>query len=89
MGSQHQGRPLGGTEWWVANAEIVQTISGPIKGVSFLDLGSLSGDIEIALGLGVRLDLPIGPVRLEYGHNMSRDEREPSGTFHFALGISF
>ena len=89
MGPQHQGRPLGGTEWWVANAEIVQTISGPIKGVSFLDLGSLSGDIEIALGLGVRLDLPIGPVRIEYGHNMSRDEREPSGTFHFALGISF
>ncbi|RYD85404.1 MAG: hypothetical protein EOP84_02620, partial [Verrucomicrobiaceae bacterium] len=43
----------------------------------------------VAAGLGVRLDLPIGPVRLEYGYNLTRDLKEPKGTLHFAIGTAF
>ena len=44
---------------------------------------------EIAVGMGIRLDLPVGPIRFEYGHNLTRDEGEPSGTWHFAIGTAF
>lgn len=89
--------PLGGETSWVANAEYVHVLFGPMKGVAFVDAGSLSAigqgfsfeSPEIAVGLGVRLDLPVGPIRLEYGHNMTQDENEPSGIWHFAIGTAF
>jgi hypothetical protein len=28
-------------------------------------------------------------VRLEYGYNLTRDEGEPSGTLHFAIGFAY
>ena len=89
--------PAGGEAYWVANAEYVHSIAGPLKGVGFLDAGQLSalgqgidfGSPEIAVGLGFRLDLPVGPIRFEYGHNLTRDDGEPSGTWHFAIGTAF
>jgi outer membrane translocation and assembly module TamA len=39
--------------------------------------------------MGIRIDLPVGPIRFEYGHNLTRDEGEPSGTWHFAIGTAF
>ena len=89
--------PAGGESYWVANAEYVHSIAGPLKGVGFLDAGQLSaldqgidfGSPEVAIGLGFRLDLPVGPIRFEYGHNVTRDEGEPSGTWHFAIGTAF
>jgi outer membrane protein assembly complex protein YaeT len=87
----------GGEAYWIANAEYVHQIRGPIKAVAFTDIGTLSADYsnfgfsdyDVAVGIGVRADLPIGPVRLEYGHNMTHDKGEPTGAFHFAIGISF
>ena len=65
--------------------------------MAFFDAGSLArnheelanADIELATGLGIRLDLPIGPVRLEYGYNLTRDPGEPAGAFHFAIGCAY
>lgn len=89
--------PLGGESYWVANAEYVHVLAGPVKGVGFLDAGSLSrfgeglsfASPELAAGLGIRIDLPVGPIRLEYGHNLTQDPGEPSGTWHFAIGTAF
>ncbi|WAC18710.1 BamA/TamA family outer membrane protein [Luteolibacter sp. SL250] len=89
--------PLGGEASWVVNAEVSRPVAGPLSAVAFMDAGALgrefselaSAEIEVALGLGVRLDLPIGPVRLEYGYNMTRDKDEPIGAFHFAIGVAF
>lgn len=90
------GDPLGGEAYWVVNAEYLQSIAGPVKAVVFVDAGHLSGDSaldfgspELAAGLGLRLDLPVGPIRLEYGHNLTRDRGEPSGSWHFAIGVAF
>jgi outer membrane protein insertion porin family len=89
--------PAGGESYWVANAEYVHAIAGPLKCVGFLDAGDLSAldqgfdfaSPELAVGMGLRLDLPVGPIRFEYGHNLTRDEGEPSGTWHFAIGTAF
>lgn len=89
--------PAGGESYWVANAEYVHSLAGPVKCVGFFDAGSLSAldqgfDLaspELSVGLGIRLDLPVGPIRFEYGHNLTRDEGEPSGTWHFAIGTAF
>lgn len=89
--------PTGGEASWTAHAELTRNIAGPLKATAFLDAGALArdhnglvdADVELAAGLGFRLDLPIGPVRLEYGHNLTRDPGEPAGTLHFAIGIAF
>ncbi|BCX50124.1 outermembrane surface antigen protein [Haloferula helveola] len=91
------GYPVGGQSYWVTNIEYIHTIAGPLKAAAFFDAGGLSpdwedfgtGDPEMAVGLGLRLDLPIGPVRLEYGHNLTQDGRDPSGSWHFAIGTAF
>ena len=40
-------------------------------------------------GVGLRLDLPIGPLRLDYGINPSRRAGETMGAFHFSFGFAF
>ena len=89
MGADFDDHPLGGTSWWVANFEYTRTMVGPVKGVAFFDAGALDSDIEMAVGLGVRIDLPVGPIRLEYGHSLTQDSGEPTGAFHFAIGTTF
>ena len=82
---------------WNANFELIRKFTDTVRAVAFVDAGSLSrdydeigsADIELAAGLGLRLDLPIGPVRFEYGFNMTRDSGEPAGAFHFAIGTAF
>ena len=98
MGPTLNSNPTGGTSGWAATAEYTHAIVGPVRAVVFADAGQLTGttgmaadaeDLECAAGLGLRIDLPIGPVRLEYGHNLTRGGDEPSGSFHFALGFEF
>jgi outer membrane protein insertion porin family len=31
----------------------------------------------------------VGPVRLEYGHNLNAREGDPNGTLHFSVGFPF
>ncbi len=97
LGPTFGGDAYGGEFGWVVNAELSRNLTGVLMGVVFVDAGGLVGNylapreegVEIAAGLGVRLDLPIGPVRLEYGHNMTQGRGEPSGTWHFAIGTTF
>lgn len=97
LGPSVDGYPTGGEAAWHANAELIRSLGGPLKGVIFFDAGSLSrdfnqlgsSDVELAIGLGLRLDLPIGPIRIEYGYNLTQDPGEPTGTLHFAIGATF
>jgi outer membrane protein insertion porin family len=97
LGPTVNGSPTGGETSWHTNVEFIRTITGSVKGVAFVDAGSLarsydeitSAKLNMAAGLGMRLELPIGPVRFEYGYNLTRDPGEPIGTFHFAIGTAF
>ncbi len=97
LGPLVNGHPVGGEAMWNANLELIRDMGGPLRAVWFVDAGSLarnheeigSAEVEWASGLGLRLDLPIGPVRLEYGYNLTRGRDEPAGTLHFAIGHAF
>lgn len=97
LGPSVDGYPTGGEAAWSANAELIRSITGSVSAVAFLDAGSLSreyyqlsqSELELAIGLGIRLNLPIGPVRLEYGYNLTQDVGEPTGTLHFAIGTAY
>lgn len=89
--------PLGGQAYWTASAEYTRVISDPFKLSLFYDVGQVYADVNDwglndpshSLGLGVKIDLPIGPIRLEYGHNLNRKSGEPHGALHFAVGAAF
>ncbi len=97
LGPAVDAEPIGGEAMWNTSGELIRSFGGSLKAVAFVDAGSLSrsvidlgsSEIELAAGLGLRIDLPIGPVRLEYGHNLTQDPGEPAGTLHFAIGAAF
>lgn len=97
LGPSVNGYPTGGEAMWNANFELIRHLSGMVAVVGFVDTGALardyndvfSADLEVATGLGLRLELPIGPVRFDYGYNLTRDRGEPTGAFHFAIGTAF
>jgi outer membrane protein insertion porin family len=52
--------------------------------------GRSSGGFAQDIGLGVRLDLPIGPIRLDYGFPVQGDSfTSRSGQFQFSVGYQF
>jgi outer membrane protein insertion porin family len=58
----------------------------PVPGVP----GKFSGGLNQDIGIGVRLDLPIGPLRLDYGYPVQEDSfSSKSGQFQFSVGYQF
>ena len=46
-------------------------------------------DVRSSAGLGLRIDTPIGPIRIEYGWKIDREPDETPGEFIFAIGAVF
>lgn len=42
-----------------------------------------------SIGLGLRYNTIVGPVRLEYGHNIDPRREDPKGTVHLSIGFPF
>jgi outer membrane protein assembly factor BamA len=88
---------LGGQAVLVLNQELRFPIWKSLKGGVFWDAGNswlLANefslrDIRHTLGAGLRIMLPFGPIRLEYGFILGRREGEPVGRFVFGLGHAF
>jgi outer membrane protein insertion porin family len=48
------------------------------------------GDLRYSAGFGIRMLLPIGPIRLEWGYNLDSQPGEQSGLFpEFTIGTVF
>lgn len=91
------GEPLGGDTYWFGFAEYSVPVIERVRAAAFYDIGMVYRDpfhynfTEYAdnWGLGVRLNLPIGLLRLDYGipiHNSSG--KAGSGRFQFSAGGS-
>ena len=88
--------PLGGDFYTVFNLEWDFPIKGAFGGAVFTDAGNLLSaskvsleDMRYALGVGLRYQLPIGPIRLDYGLNPSPKTGEDIGAFHLSFGFAF
>ncbi len=93
------GYPVGGNFYTVFNAEYdipITAVSG-LSIVPFADAGNLIYDesdasldnLRYAVGLGLRYETPIGPLRVEYGANPDQQPGEPSGAFHVGFGLGY
>jgi outer membrane protein insertion porin family len=67
-----------------------------IRGVVFLDLGNAYRknegwleDVRKSAGFGIRWQSPFGPLRVEWGLNLSPRDDEKSSQFHFSMGSLF
>src|SRR5438094_1297967 len=91
------GEPLGGNSMARATIEFTFPIIEKARGAIFYDTGFVNSDswsfgfnhIASDIGIGLRLDLPIGPLRLDYGYPIQRDGYNGGGNFNFNVGYQF
>lgn len=89
------GSALGGTSYLLANVELRAPLLGSLEGGAFLDVGNAwEGRIDVtdlrwAVGLGLRLRTPIGPLRVDGGYLLGAREGEDRTVFHLAIGHAF
>ncbi len=98
-GYKSEGQTRGtlvGDHMLVMNAELRFPVLEKVTGVLFTDWGTTWDkneslgltDLANSFGLGVRLDTPIGLLRLDYGWGKNMEE-ERQGQFYFGIGQMF
>ena len=91
------GEPVGGKTMWRTTIEWTFPIVEKARGAIFYDTGFVNSSqwsfgfnhIASDVGIGLRLDLPIGPLRLDYGYPLQRDGYHGGGRFNFNVGYQF
>ncbi len=88
--------PIGGNTYWFASAEYSIPIIERLRFATFYDIGMVYGeayDWNVSnyndnIGIGFRLNLPIGPLRLDYGIPISptKGVNDSNGRFQFGVG---
>jgi outer membrane protein insertion porin family len=90
------GNEYGGSKELVNNLEMIFPLipSAGFKGVIFFDAGQAFDDevsieiaeLRLAYGYGIRWMSPIGPIRVEIGHPIDKEEDEDSLVTLFSFG---
>ena len=97
IGPQQNGEPIGGQSMLRATVEWTFPIVEKARGAIFYDTGFVNGspwsfgfnNIASDVGVGIRLNLPIGPLRLDYGYPLQRAGYNGGGHFNFSVGYQF
>src|SRR6266566_4420609 len=97
VGPKQNGEPIGGKSMSRATVELTFPIIEKARGAIFYDTGFVNesqwsfsfNNIASDIGVGLRLDLPIGPLRLDYGYPIQRDGYNGGGHFNFNVGYQF
>ena len=98
VGPQDQnGEPTGGKSMARATIEWTFPLIEKARGAVFYDAGFVNASawafgfehLASDIGVGLRLDLPIGPLRLDYGYPLQRDGYRGGGHFNFNVGYQF
>ncbi len=93
-----QGNPIGGNSLGYMTFEVTFPVITRVRGAVFTDLGFVNapswdfdaGGYNSDFGFGIRLDLPIGPVRIDYGIPVTTNQYNGgSGKFNFNIGYQF
>ncbi len=92
------GNPIGGNSLAYLTFEMTFPIVSRVRGAVFSDMGFVNVDAgdfntsntNVDIGIGLRLDLPIGPIRVDYGIPVIYDSwNGPPGKFNFNIGYQF
>jgi outer membrane protein insertion porin family len=97
VGPREDGDPIGGKTKMEGSLEISYPLIEIIKGYMFFDFGQVWAEVEdfgqdkinTSAGVGVRMNTPIGPMRLDYGYPLNPDDDQGGGQIHFTTGFSF
>jgi len=92
--------PVGGDRMIIANIEYTYPLADFLKAATFFDVGKVwggeSSDIVksgfmSSIGLGFRVNTPIGPVSVDYGWPLDKEpgEEGKEGRFHFNVSRAF
>ena len=92
-----EGRFIGAKTYLLVNFEIEQALTTKWSVVAFADalgtavrLGEYPFDEQLySVGLGVRFQTLIGPLRAEYARNLNPRARDPGGTLLLSIGFPF
>ncbi|MEW6325852.1 MAG: BamA/TamA family outer membrane protein, partial [Nitrospirota bacterium] len=98
-GPQQNGEPIGGNKELLFNLEYLFPLvpEAKIRGVLFFDAGRAFDfgesirltELRTSVGAGIRLYLPIGPIRIEWGFNLSPKPGEKGNAVEFTIGSPF
>jgi outer membrane protein insertion porin family len=91
------GEPLGGQSMARVTIEYTFPIIEKARGALFYDTGFVNtnpwdynfNNVASDIGFGLRLDLPIGPLRVDYGIPLQQAGNHGSGKFNFNVGYQF
>lgn len=98
VGPREDGDYVGGTKMGYFNFEFLFPIykSLGLKGVLFYDTGNVWTEDENyfssmrnSVGFGIRWRSPMGPLRFEWGYNLSPRDYEEDSVFEFTIGKAF
>ena len=90
--------PIGGNSLAYLTCELTFPIVSRVRGAVFTDAGFVNvqpndfttTNVNADIGIGLRLDLPIGPIRVDYGIPVIYDAwNGPPGKFNFNIGYQF
>ena len=90
------GDEFGGSKEIIGNFEFIFPLFSNLglKMVTFYDMGNAFdddqsidfGDLRHAAGWGIRWNSPLGPIRIEIGYPLDKEEGEDSSVTHFSFG---
>jgi len=91
------GQFIGAKAYTLFNFELEQALTSKWSVVLFVDALGIAEHLSdfpyseklFSVGLGVRYQTIIGPVRVEYGHNLNPRPLDPEGTLLFSIGFPF
>ncbi|HEV2210920.1 MAG TPA: BamA/TamA family outer membrane protein [Verrucomicrobiae bacterium] len=91
------GQLVGAETYTLGTVELEQALTAKWSVVLFSDSLGFAEHLNhypvdtalFSVGVGLRWHTLIGPVRLEYGHNLNPRPGDPSGTVLFSLGYPF
>ncbi len=88
--------PTGGNIFALANTEFRFSLGKGFGLVTFLDAGNvwklaedLKAELKYTAGAGLRYGTPVGPLRIDYGQKINKEDDESSGELHFTFGHAF
>ncbi len=90
------GNPIGGNAFAMANIELRTKLGKGFGIVTFVDAGNvwlkvnqMTASLKYTTGLGLRYNTPVGPLSVDYGFKLNREQGESHGEIHFSIGQAF